>query len=365
MNLDNKMIFCTLFDSNYLDKGLVLYKSMKKRISHFKLYIFAFDDTCYKVLKDLALENVIVIPVTEILDEQLDNIRKERSRSEFCWTCTPIVIEHVLLNYGEQICTYIDADCYFFSNPKPLIQEILKDNCSVGIVEHHFDRNSDYLWELINDGKYCVQFNTFVNDDRGLRVLSDWKKECMEWCYYRYEEGKLGDQKYLDKWKWRYEGVHEQQYLGGSVAPWNLHLYRYQGKKSGSIWLKDIDNQEFELIFYHFEGIRYLQKDKVFLNLFNAETEDTDQKINTIYGEYFREIGKIRKCLEEKYGIVFDHLILSEKKANELSVSFSLHKLCSKFGPLKGFMRWKANRENNLVNLRKDRRFAGNRNNFE
>ena len=33
------MIFCTLFDSNYLDKGLALYESMKTNLAEFTLYI--------------------------------------------------------------------------------------------------------------------------------------------------------------------------------------------------------------------------------------------------------------------------------------------------------------------------------------
>ena len=43
MNQQNNLIFCTLFDSNYLDKGLALYHSMRKYIGNFTLYIFTFD----------------------------------------------------------------------------------------------------------------------------------------------------------------------------------------------------------------------------------------------------------------------------------------------------------------------------------
>ena len=88
-------VFCTLFDSNYLDKGLALYWSMRKHIADFKLYIFAFDDKCYEVLSDLNLENVIVIPVGDIMTAELQKLQTERTRAEFCWTCTPVVIEYV------------------------------------------------------------------------------------------------------------------------------------------------------------------------------------------------------------------------------------------------------------------------------
>ena len=62
------LTFCTLFDSNYLDKGLVLYDSMKTVMEEFKLYVLAMDDKCCDILKQLNLSNTVVISLQEFED---------------------------------------------------------------------------------------------------------------------------------------------------------------------------------------------------------------------------------------------------------------------------------------------------------
>ena len=72
-------IFCTLFDSNYLDKGLVLYDSMCKHMSQFKLYVFACDKKCYEILKVEKSNNLIPIDIFNALSgvvEQASNLQR-------------------------------------------------------------------------------------------------------------------------------------------------------------------------------------------------------------------------------------------------------------------------------------------------
>ena len=330
-----KMVFCTLFDSNYLDKGLALYHSMSKQIDIFKLYIFAFDDRCYDILKEMCLENTVILSLEDIMTERLRQIQSERTRAEFCWTCSPIIIEYVLQKKKEKVCTYIDADIYFFSNPEEIIQEIADSNCSVGLVEHRFERNYEYGKHVFRVGKYCIQFNTFFNDCSGMQVLTDWKKRCLEWCYYRCEDGKLGDQKYPDKWRRKFTCIHEAKALGAGVAPWNLHLYSYKERKDSEIWMES-NGRKFRLIFYHFEGMKYLSDGRVFLNLWNPCAPGMRKKL--FYGEYLSVISSVRKFLANEHSITFEQMLMD--RDTFLKGKYTLKNFYDKNGLLDGIEKW-------------------------
>ena len=111
------MDLCTLFDSNYLDRGIALCESLNRVSNHFRLFVFAFDEPACRILKELNIGNVVVIPEEKILNDELQRIKKERSRSEYCWTCTPVIMEYVFEHYDVEACTYIDADMFFYDSP--------------------------------------------------------------------------------------------------------------------------------------------------------------------------------------------------------------------------------------------------------
>ena len=80
--------FCTLFDSNYLTRGLALYYSLEKHCADFHLYIFAFDKKCYQVLKKINLSKATIISLTEFEDVELLKVKPSRSKAEYCLTST-------------------------------------------------------------------------------------------------------------------------------------------------------------------------------------------------------------------------------------------------------------------------------------
>lgn len=280
--------YCTLFDSNYLTRGLAMYESLKKYSDSFHLYIFAFNDTSYDLLKKLNLEYATVISLLEFEDPELLNLKDTRSTGEYCWTCTPSIIKYSIEKYHLDSCTYLDADLYFFSNPSILIDEM--ENDSVLITEHRYTKEYD---QSIPSGIYCVQFMTFKNDINGIRVLDWWRNACNEWCFARVEDGKFGDQKYLDDWVTRFDGIYVLQNLGGGVAPWNIQQYNI--KEENNLYGIELKSGlEFKLIFYHFHNYIFLENNKIELGKYKLNKNIRE----LIYKPYTRHLEKITSDLK-------------------------------------------------------------------
>jgi hypothetical protein len=147
----------------------------------------------------------------------------------------------------------LDSDLYFFASPRTLIDEM--GNNSVLITPHRFTINYD---QSKKTGIYCVQFVVFKNDERGLKVLNWWRNACLEWCYNRFEAGKFGDQKYLDDWPVRFEGVFVSENLGAGVAPWNMQQYVFTKEKDAIVGKETITGNTFPVIFFHFHSFTFV-----------------------------------------------------------------------------------------------------------
>ena len=63
----------------------------------------------------------------------------------------------------------------FYSNPETLVNDVIDAKADVGIVEHRFGKGKIQERQNQIAGKYCVEFNTFQNDENGFGKLS-WNK---------------------------------------------------------------------------------------------------------------------------------------------------------------------------------------------
>lgn len=291
--------FCTLFDIRYLSRGLAMYESLCKTQIDFHLYIFPFCQASLDLLRKLALPHVTVIPQQDFETKALLAVKAERTAGEYCWTCTPAVIEYVIEQFKVPSCTYVDADLYFFSSPKVLIDEM--GDAQVLLTEHRYTSRYDHAKV---SGIYCVQFMCFKAESEGLKALKWWKEKCIEWCYARVEPDKFGDQKYLDDWPTRFDKVHVLKHLGGGLAPWNIQQYklRHNGGQ-----LVGTASHDFPVIFYHFHQLQLLKGNQVDLGGYQLD----DKVLPLIYKPYINHL----RAIESKLGVDHDIHGKGEKKS--------------------------------------------------
>lgn len=314
---DSAMVFSTLFNSGYLDKGLVLYDSLCKNVKAFRLYIFAFDDFCYHVLSEYADERLIVISMKEFESEELLRAKANRNAREYCWTCSCHTIKHVLERYKEPNCTYIDADMYFYQSPQVLFDEIRKDQCDASIIRHGFVDVAENRRYIRNSGEYCVEFNTFFATEKGMKILNWWCDRCLECCTEKMDGVHFGDQKYLEQMKSLFPEVHVIEHQGAGVAPWNIARFELEsGAEDGDdILLREKKTKEsFPLIFYHFQQIRYLSRRSADINAYMYPYRTSLHLRDAIYLPYMRKLSEKRLELSEKYGPDMDQKEVYVKK---------------------------------------------------
>ena len=83
--------YCTYFDRNYLPQGLALYRSLVRHSMPFALWVLCFDETTHRILSELQLPmlNPLRQEDFERGDDALVASKRNRTRVEYFWTCTP------------------------------------------------------------------------------------------------------------------------------------------------------------------------------------------------------------------------------------------------------------------------------------
>lgn len=245
--------FCTLFDSGYLLKGLAMMRSLQRNCPSALIHVLCMDAQTKSILEALELPFVICITLDEVEDEALLKAKGDRGVAEYCWTLSSCFTWYVMQRYPEiDFLTYVDADLLFYSDIQPLFDEI--GDASIAIIEHRF---TPRLKDREVNGRFCVEWDSFRRDEQGMACLSRWREQCIEWCYYRLEDGKMGDQKYLDEWPERYSACHILLHPGAGIAPWNYAQYRFGKDAQGQI---TVDGAP--LLFYHFHQFQLLENGK-------------------------------------------------------------------------------------------------------
>lgn len=266
--------YVTIFDSGFMPQGLALYSSLVNHAGPFKLWVICVDDLAKEYLDQRALDGIKTISLKEVETPDLIRVKAGRTRSEYCWTLTPFAPKFVFdRDPSVSRVTYLDADIFLLKNPKPIFSEFEKSNKSVLITDHAYDPEYDHS---ASSGQYCVQFMTFRCDESGQRVRQWWQDKCIEWCYARAEDGKFGDQKYLDSWPEIFENeVHVLSKLDAILAPWNAKRFPYSSA-----------------IAWHFHGLRILAGNQYLLHSKYQIPDTVDEYIYLPYVEILSNIKR-------------------------------------------------------------------------
>lgn len=244
------LAFCTYFDQNYAVRAVAMYQSLRRHCPPLRMYMLCLDDEALRAVSKLQLPDVVLIPLTELekADPELAAVKATRSNVEYYFTCTSCLSRHLMARYPAiEVLTYLDSDLYFYGSVAPLLAEF--EGHSIGAMYHRFPEHG-----LTRQGRYNVGWLSWRRDEQGLRCLQEYRRQSIEWCYLREENGKYADQAYLDAWE-NYSRFHVFEHRGANVAPWNLGCYRltYAGDA--------LHVDGYSLVFFHFTKFRSLGRD--------------------------------------------------------------------------------------------------------
>ena len=242
--------YVTLFDSLFLPQGLALHMSMERHMQNYSLWVLCVDDQAHEVLTKLNLPNIRLLQLSKLETAELQSVKKTRSKGEYCWTLTPFAPRFVFeADLEVKRVTYLDADLWFLRSPSLIFEEFDKSRKQVLITDHAYAPEYD---KTSSSGQYCVQFMIF--NRKGSEIVRKWWEErCIDWCFARVENGKFGDQRYLDDWPERFvDFVHVLNSNELALAPWNAVRFPFA-----------------TAVFYHFHGLRIVSDNKINIGLYH------------------------------------------------------------------------------------------------
>jgi hypothetical protein len=239
-------IYCTYFDHNYLSRATLTIDSLRQFDGETPIYVLALSELCETILRDLALHKVEIISLAtlEAAYPELASIKQTRKPIEYYFTLSPFLPHYLFSKTAADRITYIDGDLFFYTSPRPVLESL--GESSVAITPHRF--SSEFRNRIIY-GRFNVAWITYRRGPEGLDCLNAYKADCTAWCCDRLEDGRFGDQKYLDRWPDRYPSLEIIEHKGFNLANWNINNYTIRMKNSTVM----IDDDP--LIFFHFSTL--------------------------------------------------------------------------------------------------------------
>ena len=302
------MNIISLWDINYLSKGLALYESLCNSIDGgFRFSVLCIDDETMKWFNDniyniqgkrngiIVYESLTDMEKSEQHGAELKSMRELPAtlygdqRSNYLWILAPWWIRHnlSLVKEGESVL-YSDSDLMWYKSPQFIINEL--GDKHVSVHTHRFSCSFD---EYINNPKQITGwFNVGAvlirNTPEGLAVADRWKHLCntnIDPFHARW--GACGDQSWLTQvYIELKQHFHVFDDTLAHLAPWTEFPEQF---KSNDMCV--FKGKEQPILFTHFSHFQY--------DLSNGTWKDNDHgewlpsarsEVRDYYQRYFELI---------------------------------------------------------------------------
>ena len=282
-------VYCTYFNKGYLSRGIVLIRSLSRVDPGFRIEVLCFDDATYDFLVSHNLGNVIPCRLADFESRhpELVAVKPSRTRGEYFFTCTSSwTLDVILRNKAADMVTYLDADMKFFTSPAGVFDSF--HDKDILICDHHFERDAELK---IVYGRYNVGWISFRNNQTGIKCLSKWASDCVDWCYDRLEDGKFADQKYLDAWPALYGDSLAVAPRSLNLGPWGIGNGEFSVREGAPCICGE------PIVLYHFQGLRLFGRRHYYLGYYYHHS--VSEILEFLYEPYIRELQSV----EREFGI--------------------------------------------------------------
>jgi hypothetical protein len=279
--------YCTLFDRNYLSRGLALHRSLMRHAGGFTLHVLCLDETVRSVLAALDLPRVEPVSLEDLVarDPELRAARAGRAPLAFYFACKPVLLGYLFERFPEAArLTYLDSDLYFFSAPSAL--EAACAGHPIALSPH---RLTEWNAHFAKYGRFNAGWVSLGLEPEARRFLGWWRKQCLAWSDLAAEGARFGDQGYLDAVPGLFPGTLVVDHPGANAGPWNLDPRGVELSPDG------VRIEGHPLVYFHFHNLRRLLFGLYESGLHSFGVELTPSIRRGIYRPYVRELASCER----------------------------------------------------------------------
>ncbi len=292
-----KKAIVTIASNNYFAQVKVLMKSMEISNPEWDRYFILVDEKNDDIWNEN--NNFEKLSFKDVGIEDIQKMSFYYDVVELNTAVKPFAIDYLFntLDYDQVI--YLDPDIYVYKKLDKIEEEFSK-GMSIILTPHFIDELNDdgFLPDeqsVLATGIFNLGFIAFQKSETSMKAIDWWMKKCRKKCVSEIEEGVYVDQKWINYFPSRYEGVYILKDYGYNVAYWNIWERHIEKKSDGEFYVNN-----YPLVFFHYSGINWNSDGNLF--------KYTERKLNEYYNTTKELVDNYKKDMidagHEKYKCV-------------------------------------------------------------